>query len=59
MLPHYKKATTERQTNETLYTRHRNIVEPNMVEKDRKVTLQALHTVAVDNAVSVTRGMWC
>ena len=36
---------------ETLYTRHRNTVEPRMVEHDRKATLQALHTDAVDKAV--------
>ena len=36
---------------ETLYTRHRNTVEPMMVEKDRRATLQALHTDAVVKAV--------
>ena len=36
---------------ETLYTRHRNTVEPMMVKNDRKATLQALHTDAVDKAV--------
>ena len=36
---------------ETLYTRHRDNVEPMMVKNDRKATLQALHTDAVDNAV--------
>ena len=42
----------------TLYTRHRNTVEPMMVKHDRKATLQALHTDAVDKAVlRVTNGM--
>ena len=40
----------ERQMKETLYTRHRNTVEPKMVQNDRKDTLQALHTDAVDKA---------
>ena len=35
---------------ETLYTRHRDTVEPMMVKNDRKATLQALHTDAVDKA---------
>ena len=37
---------------ETLYTRHRNTVEPKMVKNYRKATLQALHTDAVDKAVN-------
>ena len=41
----------ERQMKQTLYTRHRNTVEPMMVENDRKATLQALHTAAVVKAV--------
>ena len=36
---------------ETLYTRHRNTVEPMMIKNDRKATLQALHTAAVVKAV--------
>ena len=36
---------------ETLYTRHRNTVEPMMVENDRKATLLALHTAAVVKGV--------
>ena len=52
------RATPERQMKETLYTRHRNTVEPMMVKHDRKATLQALHTDAVDKAVlRVTNGM--
>ena len=45
------RATPERQMKETLYTRHRNTVEPMMVKNDRKTTLQAFHTDAVDKAV--------
>ena len=45
------RATLERQMKETLYTRYRNTVEPMMVVKDRKATLQALHNDAVDKAV--------
>ena len=44
-------AIPERQMKETLYTRHRNTVEPMMVKNDRKATLQALHTSAVVKAV--------
>ena len=45
------RATPERHMKETLYTRHRNTVEPMMVNNDRKATLQALHTAAVVKAV--------
>ena len=45
------RAIPERQMKETLYTRHRNTVEPMVVNSDRKATLQALHTAAVVNAV--------
>ena len=45
------RATPERQVKETLYTRHRDTVEPMMVQNDRKATLQALHTAAVVKAV--------
>ena len=41
------RATPERQMKETLYTRHRNTVEPMTVKNDRKATLQVLHTKAV------------
>ena len=41
----------ERHMKETLYTRHRNSVEPMMVENDRKATLQEFHTAAVIKAV--------
>ena len=47
------RATPKRQMKdeETLYIRHRNAVEPLMVEEDRKATLQALHTDAANEAV--------
>ena len=45
------RAIPERQMKETLYTRHRNTVEPIMVKNDRKAILQALHTAAVVKAV--------
>ena len=45
------RANPERQMKETLYIRHRNTVEPMMVQNDRKVTLPALYTDAVDKAV--------
>ena len=48
---HHNKGYPKRQTKETPYTRYRNTVEPMMVEKDRKATLQALHTDAVNKAV--------
>ena len=53
-------STPERQMKETLCTRHRNTVEPRMVEKDRKATLQAPHTDAVESItlLRVTKGMW-
>ena len=42
------RATPESQMKETLYTRHRNTVEPMMVKNDRKASLQSLHTDVVD-----------
>ena len=45
------RATPKRQMKETIYTRHRNTVEPMMVEKDRKAIHQALHTDAVNKVV--------
>ena len=35
----------------TLFTRHRNIVEPMMITNDMKDTLQSLHTDAVNETV--------
>ena len=40
---------------ETLFTRHRSTVEPMMIAKDRKATLQAIHTMAVKQAVTSLR----
>ena len=37
---------------ETLFTRHRSAVEPLMLAKDMKTTLQAIHTMAVNQAVT-------
>ena len=49
------RAIPERQMKKTLYTRDRNIVEPMMVNNDRKhSTLQQSLKL-----FSVTRGMWC
>ena len=36
---------------ETLFTRHRNTVEPTMLADNRKATLQEIHTDAVNKAV--------
>ena len=46
----------KRQMKETPCTRHRTTVEQMMIAKNRKVTLQAIHTVAVIQAVT-SRGM--
>ena len=45
------RAIPARQMKVTLYTRHRNTVEPMMVVNDRKATLQPLHTAAVIKSV--------
>ena len=42
----------KRMMKETLFTRHRSAVEPLMIAKDRKTTLQAIHTMAVNQAVT-------
>ena len=42
----------KRMMKETLFTRHRSAVEPPMIAKDRKTTLQAIHTMAVNQAVT-------
>ena len=41
----------KRRMKETLFTRHRNTVEPMMLADNRKATLQAIHTDAVNKAV--------
>ena len=40
--------TPNRRMKETLFTRHRRTVEPMMVANDRKATLRAIHTSAVN-----------
>ena len=40
---------------ETLFTRHRSNVEPMMIAKDRKATLQAIYTMAVNQVVTILR----
>ena len=42
----------KRRMKETLFTRHRSTVEPMMIAKDRKATLQSIHTMAVNQAVT-------
>ena len=39
----------------TLLTRHRSTVEPMMIAQDRKATLQAIHTMTVNQAVTSLR----
>ena len=49
---HHHKGTPKRMMKETLFTRHRSAVEPLMIAKDRKTTLQAIHTMAANQAVT-------
>ena len=42
----------KRMTKATLFTSHRSAVEPMMIPKDRKTTLQTIHTMAVNQAVT-------
>ena len=49
------KDTTKRRMKERLLTRHCSTVEPMMIAKDRKATLQAIHTMAVNQAVTSLR----
>ena len=53
------RATPERQMKETLYTRHRNTVEPMMLKMIGK--LHSKHSTLQQSLrlFSVTRGMWC
>ena len=39
----------------TLFTRHHSTVEPMMIAKDKKATLQAIHTMTVNQAVTSLR----
>ena len=41
----------KRRMKETLFTSHRNTIEPMMLADNRKATLQAIHTDAVNKAV--------
>ena len=45
------RETPKRRLKETLFTRHRNTVEPMMLTDNRKATLQAIHTDSVNKAV--------
>ena len=45
------RETHKRRMKETLFTRHRNTVEPMMLANNKKATLQAIHTDAVNKAV--------
>ena len=45
------RETPKRRIKETLFTRHRNTVEPMMLEDNRKATLQTIHTDAVNKGV--------
>ena len=45
----------KRMMKEILFTRHRSAVEPLMIAKGRKTTLQAIHTTAVNQAVTSLR----
>ena len=45
------RETPKRRMKETLFTRHRNTVEPMMLANNRKATLQAIHSDAVNKAV--------
>ena len=45
------RETPKRRMKETLFTRHRNTVEPMMLANNRKAALQAIHSDAVNKAV--------
>ena len=45
------RETPKRRMQETLFTRHRNTVEPMMLADNRKATLHEIHTDAVNKAV--------
>ena len=45
------RETPKSRMKETLFTRHRNTVKPKMLADNRKATLQAIHTDAVNTAV--------
>ena len=45
--------TSKKRMKEMLFTRHHSTVEPMMIEKDKKTTLQAIHTSAVNKTVNI------
>ena len=45
------RKTPKRRMKETLFTRQRNTVEPMMLANNRKATLQAIHSDAVNKAI--------
>ena len=49
------KDTLKRRMKETLLIRHRNTVEPMILANNRKATLQAIHTDAVNKAVKIRK----
>ena len=48
---HHHKRNPKRRMKETLFTRHRNTVEPIMLANNRKATPQAIHSDVVNKAV--------
>ena len=48
---HHHNGTPKRRMKETLFTRHHNTVEPMLLANNRKTTLQAIHSDAVNKAV--------
>ena len=52
---HHHKGSPKRRMKDTLFTRHRSIVEPMMIAKDRKVIFEPIHTMAVNQAVTSLR----
>ena len=49
------RETSKKRIKETLFTRHRNTVEPMIIADNRKASLQAIHTDAVNKAVKDQR----
>ena len=48
----HDRDTPKRRRKETLFTRHHSTVEPIMIAKDRKPTLQTIHTNVVNQTVN-------
>ena len=51
-LLHHHREPPKRMTKETIFTRHCSAVEPPMIVKDRNTTLQAIHTITINQAVT-------